>query len=85
MLRTQPFAMIGLSLASDSRLERLAGVIQDIRRASRNPALGILVGGHAFTQQPELAVLVGADATASDGQQAVLKAEALLGLLACTE
>ena len=81
MVRKQWFSMVGLSLAGECRLEALAGVIREIRRASRNPQIGIMVGGRAFTEQPELAALVGADATASDGLQAVLKAETLLSLL----
>lgn len=81
MVRKQWFSMVGLSLAGDSRLEPLATLIRDIRRASRNPHLGLLVGGRVFTEQPELAALVGADATSSDGRQAVLKAETLLTLL----
>ena len=82
MVRTQWFSLVGLSLAGECRLEALAALIRDIRRASRNPQIGIMVGGRAFTDQPELAALVGADAMASDGLQAVLKAETLLGLLA---
>ena len=80
-VRKQWFGIVGLSLAGDCRLEPLAALIRDMRRASRNPQLGILVGGRIFTEQPELAALVGADATASDGHQAVLKAETLLRLL----
>jgi methanogenic corrinoid protein MtbC1 len=81
MLRQQWFSMVGLSLSCDSRIEPLAEVIREIRRASRNPHVGVLVGGKAFLDRPELAALVGADATAADGQQAVLKAETLLALL----
>ena len=81
MVRKQEFSMVGLSLAGECRLEALASLIREIRRASRNPQIGIMVGGRAFTEQPELAALVGADATASDGLQAVLKAETLLSLL----
>lgn len=81
MVRKHCFSMVGLSLAGECRLEALAGLIREIRRVSRNPQIGILVGGRAFTEQPELAALVGADATASDGLQAVLKAETLLSLL----
>lgn len=80
-VRKQWFGIVGLSLSGECRLESLASLIRDMRRASRNPALGILVGGRVFTEQPELAALVGADATSSDGQQAVLKAETLLRLL----
>lgn len=81
MVRKQWFSMVGLSLAGECRLEALAGLIREIRRASLNTQIGIMVGGRAFTEQPELAALVGADATASDGLQAVLKAETLLSLL----
>lgn len=80
-VRAQWFSILGVSLADDARLDALAGLIREIRKASRNQQIGILVGGRIFVDQPELAVLVGADATASDGQQAVLKAEALLALL----
>jgi methanogenic corrinoid protein MtbC1 len=81
MVRKQWFSMVGLSLAGEGRLEPLATLIREIRRASRNPQVGLLVGGRIFTEQPELAALVGADATSSDGRQAVLKAETLLTLL----
>lgn len=81
MTRKQWFSMVGFSMACDSRLDALAALIRDIRRATRNPHLGVLVGGKAFIERPELAALVGADATASDSQQAVLKAETLLALL----
>jgi methanogenic corrinoid protein MtbC1 len=79
--RKQWFSMVGFSMASDGRIDALAALIRDIRRNSRNPNIGVLVGGHAFAEQPELTALVGADATATDGQQAVLKAETLLALL----
>jgi methanogenic corrinoid protein MtbC1 len=82
MARKERFSVMGFSLACESRLDILATLIRDVRRATRNPHLGILVGGAAFAERPELAALVGADATATDGQQAVLKAETLLALLA---
>lgn len=78
--RRQWFGLVGLSLADAGRLDVLASLIHDIRRASRNPRLGVLVGGVAFAERPDLAPLVGADATAADAQQAVLKAETLLAL-----
>lgn len=80
--RKQWFSMVGFSVSCESRLQALASLIHEIRRASRNPQIGVLVGGGIFMEQPELATLVGADATATDGQQAVLKAETLLALLA---
>lgn len=80
-VRKQWFSMVGFSIACDSRLDVLAALIRDVRRSSRNPHVGVLVGGQLFNEQPELAALVGADATASDAQQAVLKAETLAALL----
>lgn len=81
MVRRQWFAAIGFSLACEERLDVLATTIREVRRASRNPQIGVLVGGRVFIDRPELAALVGADATAPDGQQAALKAETLLALL----
>lgn len=81
MVRKQWFGLVGFTLSCEDRLGPLATLIHDLRRASRNPRLGVLVGGLAFLERPELVALVGADATAADGQQAVLKAETLLALL----
>ena len=72
------FAVVGLSLASEVRLEMLTDAIAAIRRASRNPTVGILVGGPLFVAHPELVQLVGADATAVDGKHAVIQAKGLL-------
>jgi methanogenic corrinoid protein MtbC1 len=80
--RKQWFGMVGFSLSNEDRLQSLASLIHEIRRASLNPKLGVLVGGITFAEHPELVALVGADAMATDGQQAVLKAETLLALLA---
>lgn len=81
LARRQWFGLAGFTLSDAGRLDVLAPLIRDIRRASRNPRLGVLVGGVAFTERPDLAALVGADATAADGPQAVLKAETLLALM----
>jgi methanogenic corrinoid protein MtbC1 len=69
------FSVIGLSVATETRIDVLTETIRSIRRASRNRAVGILVGGPVLIDRPELAALVGADATAVDGAQAVLRAE----------
>jgi methanogenic corrinoid protein MtbC1 len=75
------FGVAGFSLACDDHLGDLAMLIRDVRRASRNAGLGILVGGPLFMERPELVSLVGADATAADGRQATLQAETMLALL----
>jgi methanogenic corrinoid protein MtbC1 len=78
----QWFAVLGLSVSCDSEADRLPGLIRSVRRASRNPAIGVMVGGRIFSENPGLAAQVGADATALDGLQAALQAETLLALLA---
>jgi methanogenic corrinoid protein MtbC1 len=75
------FAVVGFSLGSEARLEGLRAGIRKVRRASQNPAIGIMVGGPLFIEHPELVAQVGADATAADGLQAVGQAQSLLTLL----
>jgi methanogenic corrinoid protein MtbC1 len=79
---SQWFGVVGLSVSCNDRLELLAADIKAIRRRSKNPAIGVLVGGQPFLAHPQLAALVGADATAVDGRQAVRQAQSLLSLLA---
>lgn len=75
------FDVIGFSLSCENRLEALTSAIRTLHRTSRNPAVGVLVGGPVFVEHPELVALVGADATALDGRQAALQAQYLLTLL----
>jgi methanogenic corrinoid protein MtbC1 len=76
------FEVVGLSIASETRVEALRETIRSIRQASRNRAVGILVGGPILVIKPELAVSLGADAMALDGPQAVVKAEQISTALA---
>lgn len=70
IVNAQWFSVVGFSVSCDDRLEELTEWIRAIRNASRNPRIGVLVGGRVFIDQPELVPLVGADATALDGRQA---------------
>ncbi len=81
LVRNGWFAVVGLTASSDEMLDALSVAIRAIRRNSRNPAVGILVGGTVFAEQPDLVHRIGADAMAADAPQAVLQAEALLKLL----
>jgi len=80
-VRSQWFAVVGLSVSCEVQLDALVSTIRLIRRASRNQAVGILVGGPVFVEHPEMVPLVGADATAVDGRQAPIQAENLLALI----
>jgi methanogenic corrinoid protein MtbC1 len=75
LVRVHWFAVIGISVGTEARLDQLAETIGAARRESRNRQIGVLVGGPIFVQKPELVQIVGADATAADGPQAVLRAE----------
>jgi methanogenic corrinoid protein MtbC1 len=81
MVRQEWFALVGLSTACTDRLESLASVVRLIRRASRNPQVGVMVGGPVFIDHPELATAIGADATAVNGRHAAQQAENVLDLM----
>ena len=74
-VRMNWFAVVGLSIGSETRVEDVARIIRAIRRTSRNRSIGVLVGGPVLVGKPELALMMGADATAEDGSMAVLQAE----------
>ncbi|WBH17416.1 cobalamin B12-binding domain-containing protein [Sphingomonas radiodurans] len=76
-VRDRWFAVAGLTAGSDRQLDSLKTTIAHIRKKSKNPAIGIMVGGPMFTANPALAVEVGADATAPNAPTAVLVAQKL--------
>jgi methanogenic corrinoid protein MtbC1 len=82
LVRSEWFAIVGISVACESHCEGLAADIHALRRASRNRALGVMVGGPLFVEHPERAALLGADATAVDARQACEQAQRLLAMLA---
>jgi methanogenic corrinoid protein MtbC1 len=82
IVRGEWFAVVGLSVGCENRLDALASSVRAVRRSSTNRDVGVMVGGRVFLDHPELVSLVGADATASDGRDAVLQAEEVFSLLA---
>ena len=70
--------LVGLTVSCDSRLDELPALIASVRRASRNPAIVVMVGGRVFNDDPALAARVGADGTAPTANQALAKAELLV-------
>lgn len=81
MVRDDWFDVVGLSIGNDRSLKGAKQQIADLRAASLNPHLGVLVGGAALLENPELAKEIGADATAADGRDAPMLAERLVGRL----
>mgnify|MGYP006281746571 CR=1 FL=1 len=72
------FDAIGLSLGSEVRLNALISTIGALRTSSKNPDVGVMVGGAVFALTPEIARRVPADAVAADAASAVRLAETLL-------
>ena len=69
--RLEPVDSVGLSVAREELLPGLPAQIREIRAASRNRRVSVLVGGRVFAANPALAGEVGADGTAADGRGAV--------------
>lgn len=78
LVRQRRFDVVGVSASSETRLEKAAALIRDLRRASRNAEVAILVGGPLFIDHPEYAEAVGADAGARDAREACRVAERLV-------
>lgn len=76
------FNIVGFSVGGTARLKPLAGWIRTVRKVSRNPGVGVMVGGKMIDEHPELVAQLGADVTAGDGRQAPQIAERLLAALA---
>jgi methanogenic corrinoid protein MtbC1 len=81
MVAEQYYDMIGLTITCDDEMINAPALIARLRSRSRNPMLGVMVGGRIFVQSPELVLQIGADATALDAEQAVKRAEMLLRVL----
>ncbi len=70
--------VVGLSIGSERWLDWLQQCIAQLRAASCNPALVVMVGGPLFALHPEWVASVGADATAHDARDAPRVAMRLL-------
>lgn len=74
--RSDWFDLIGLSASTDSHIAGVTAAIKALRKASKNPDVGVMVGGPIFLSRPELVAVVGADFTAVDARGAVEAAAA---------
>lgn len=68
----------GLTLSNRVNLEAAARSIHEIKRQSCNHAIGVMVGGPAFSANRQLATDIGADGTATCASGAVVLAQKLL-------
>jgi MerR family transcriptional regulator, light-induced transcriptional regulator len=72
------FDAVGFSIGSQTRIDWLKERIAQVRKATRNRSVVVLVGGPLFVLQPAWAQSVGADASGHDGGAAPKLAEGLL-------
>jgi MerR family transcriptional regulator, light-induced transcriptional regulator len=72
------FDIVGFSVSSDRRLDELQKGIHNIRRASRNRNVGIILGGPAVIAQPGLVASMGADMMSADATAAPQQALSLI-------
>ena len=75
------FDVAGMSVGCASAIEAAAASIRAIRESSRNPNIGVMVGGPVFVAHPEWVAKVGADATAPVAAEAPRQAEVLVSML----
>ncbi|MEQ9500420.1 MAG: cobalamin-dependent protein [Deltaproteobacteria bacterium] len=71
MVEREPFAMVGFSVSNSRLFEPLAQVIEDIREASQNPDVVVMVGGAPDIGLEEAAEELGATTHAPDARWAV--------------
>ncbi|WP_219894889.1 cobalamin B12-binding domain-containing protein [Aquisediminimonas profunda] len=76
------FEIIGLTVSCDHHIDDLTRIVGLLRSSSRNPHVGIMVGGRIFNNNADLATRIGADATAQNALLAVDRAEALVASMA---
>jgi methanogenic corrinoid protein MtbC1 len=80
LMRSEWFDLVGLSIGSDGHVQPVRSVILALRRASRNPQVGVMVGGPILVDRPQMVAEVGADFTAADARQAVERADAFVAM-----
>jgi len=85
LVRRTWFDVVGFSIGSERMFDGLAKSIRQVRRASRNRYLGVMVGGPLFQQRPELVALAGADASAGDASTAIMTARNLVTMRVAAE
>jgi len=73
-LASTHYSAIGFSLHNEYNYEPLTELIRQVRASSVNSELLVMVGGDYFIRNPDAVNAVGADIFATDGREAVLRA-----------
>ncbi len=80
ILSTQWFDVVDVSASCEARLPALSIDLAEMRKASRNAHVGMVVDGPVFHDHPEFLSRVGADASGSDPRDTLAQAEMLMAL-----
>lgn len=78
LVSSNSFEVAGISATTPENARALSSKIENLRRASSNPRIVVIVGGGGFAEDPGLFREIGADDVAIDANDAVIKARALL-------
>ena len=78
-LRARPFAVLGLSVGSDTPEEELRRTIEAAKAQSMNAALKVCIGGAYVSLNDNICERVGADFAVKDALEAVQTMEATIG------
>lgn len=73
-LASTHYTAVGFSLHNEYNYSALAAIIHQVKEASCNKDLFVMVGGDYFIRNPNKVEAIGAQVSAADGRQAVLKA-----------
>lgn len=79
LVRRDSFDVIGFSISNDHLSDPVGFAIEEIRRASRNRNIRVLLGGRAVAERPDRALSIGADAIATEGREAASMLSRLIG------
>jgi MerR family transcriptional regulator, light-induced transcriptional regulator len=78
VLRESWFDVVGLSIGNAGATDELTQLIGDVRKASMNGAVRVIIGGCALPLAPEAITRTGADLFAMSAEEAVLRARQFL-------
>lgn len=78
LVSSQSFHLLGIGLSSEGQVPFARELIRQVRTASCNPHILVMVGGSYVIGHPDTAMGIGADFTATDGRQAIAIAETVL-------
>ena len=77
-VRRHWYELVAISISCDRFIDALAKVAVEVRKASRNRSVFLLVGGPIVASDPGLAARIGADAGAATPQEAIGVTRSLL-------